>query len=422
MAPVESDSETDTDTETGSEAEPARIRWRSPTVQVVLASTLLAPLGVPLVAPTLPVIRDTFALTDAQASLLISTYFLAGIVLSPFIGMIADRVGRKRVLVSSLLVFGFSGIPLVLAPNFETILVVRVIQGIAAAGIFITTVTIVGDAFRGTQRNAVLGVNNAMLSAGAMAFPVLGGALVAIAWNAPFAAYLVAVPIGLVALRYLDEPDGERETEGIAYLRGAATALAGRQAAVLYGTAFVTEVLLFGAILTTLPFLLAGSYGLAPAAIGLVLATTEISSVIVSAANGRLARYATDHQLVALGFACYGVGLLVTWFAASPLAVGVGVFVVGAGLGLTMPAVDAAISGIVSSRHRAGALSIRNSTTFLGRSVGPVLFAGLAVTTGYRTLLLAAGVVALGCGLATVLTTASGAGDHAASEELTIEG
>jgi hypothetical protein len=46
---------------------------------------------------------------------------------------------------------------------------------------------------------------------------------------------------------------------------------------------------------------------------------------------------------------------------------------------------------------------VRNSTTFLGRSLGPVLFATLAVSTGYRTLLLAAGVVALATGIATAL-------------------
>ena len=405
------------DSEDGS----ARVPWRSSTVQVVLASTLLAPLGVPLVAPTLPVIRDTFALTDAQASLLISTYFVAGIVLSPFIGMVADRIGRKRVLVSSLLVFGISGVPLVLAPNFETVLAVRVIQGVAAAGIFITTVTIVGDAFDGTQRNAVLGVNNAVLSAGAAGFPVLGGALVALAWNAPFAAYLVGLPVGLVAARYLEEPDGERETAGVAYLRGAATALAGTQAAVLYGAAFMTEVLLFGPVLTVLPFLLTASYDLSPAAIGLILAAGEASSVAVSAMNGRFAKYTSNHGLIALGFACNGVGLLGMWLAPSPLFVGMATLAVGAGLGLSMPAVDAAISNVVSARHRAGALSIRNSTTFLGRSVGPVLFAGLAVTTDYHTLLLAAGVVALALGPVAVLAPGRDGPDRPESGEVPTE-
>lgn len=83
-----------THAESGTES--ARVLWRSRTVQVVLASTLLAPLGVPLVAPALPVIRDAFGVSDATASLLISTYFLTGIVPSPFIGLLADRVGKSE--------------------------------------------------------------------------------------------------------------------------------------------------------------------------------------------------------------------------------------------------------------------------------------------------------------------------------------
>lgn len=395
----------------------ARVPWRSPTVQAVLASTLLAPLGVPLVAPALPVIRDAFAISDAQASLLISAYFLTGIVLSPFIGMIADRVGRKRVLITSLFVFGLSGVPLVLAPDFTAVLAVRVIQGTAAAGIFITTVTIIGDAFEGVQRNAVMGVNIAALSAGAAAFPILGGALAAVAWNAPFAAYLIGLPVGLFALRYLEEPSGDRETRGIAYLRGALGTLAGRDILVLYGAAFMTELLAFGA-LTALPFLLTASYGLTPVFIGLLLTAMEVASVLVSSQNGRLARRASDHQLVALGFACYGVGLVGIWLAPTPAFVAAAVAVFGAGLGLSMPAVDAGISDLVAARHRAGALSIRNSTTFLGRSVGPVLFASLAVTTGYRPLLLAAGMVALVSGFVAVVATRSNGRSIATPEEV----
>src|SRR6056297_220038 len=87
----------------------ARVPWRSRTVQVVLLSTLLAPLGVPLLAPALPVLRDAFAVTDAQASLLVSAYFAVGVVVSPAVGLIADRVGRKRVLVTSLFAFALSG-------------------------------------------------------------------------------------------------------------------------------------------------------------------------------------------------------------------------------------------------------------------------------------------------------------------------
>lgn len=373
----------------------ASVPWRSSTVQVVLVSTILAPLGVPLIAPALPVVRDAFGVGDAGASLLVSTYFVTGIVLSPFVGMLADRVGRRRVLIPSLLVFSLTGGAMALAPSFPVVVALRVVQGTAAAGIFVTTVTLVGDVFDGARRNAVLGVNNAALSAGAAIFPVVGGALAALAWNVPFLLYLVALPVALFAAWRLDEPPVEPTEAGLGYLRNALGAVAGLDAAVLYGAAFLTEVLLFGAIITGLPFLLTATFALAPVFVGLVLTASEATSTVVSTQNGRFAKHLSNHRMVALGYGCYGVGLLGVWAAPSPALIAVAVGVFGAGLGLSMPAVDAAISDLVAAEHRGGALSLRNSLTFLGRATGPVLFAGVAATTGYEPLLLAGGVVAL---------------------------
>lgn len=385
----------------------AAVPWRSHTVQVVLVSTLLAPLGVPLVAPALPVVRDAFGVTDAGASLLVSAYFVTGIVCSPFIGLLADRVGRKWVLLASLLVFGTTGGAILLASSFTIVIALRVIQGTAAAGIFITTVTLVGDVFDGPQRNAVLGVNNAMLSVGAALFPIVGGALATVAWNAPFIMYLVALPMTLFAAWALEEPakTTENKPDGLVYLREAFSAVSGVDAIVLYGTAFMTEVLVFGAIVTGLPFLLTATYALAPVYVGLVLTASEASSTLVSTQNGRFAKYLSNHGLIALGFACYGGGLFGAWLASSPMLTAVAVGVFGAGLGLSMPAVDAAISDLVDAQYRGGALSLRNSTTFLGRAAGPVLFAGVAVMIGYRPLLLAGGIAALASGLIVVLVT-----------------
>lgn len=371
------------------------------TVKVVLASTALAPLGVPLVSPALPVIRNAFGITDAQASLLISVYFLTGIVLSPFIGILADRLGRRYVLVPSLFVFSLCGGALALSPDYTTLLIIRLLQGTAAAGIFITTVTLIGDAFDGVQRNAVLGVNTAVLSAGAALYPLVGGVLVGYAWNAPFLAYLAGLPVAAFALLTLDEPISEREPRSLTYIRGALSALGGRRTITFYGTAFFTEVLLFGSVLTALPFLLAEQFSLSPVLIGLVVMVAELASV-VALQNGLFARFLSNGTL---GFVLYGVGLFGLWLAATPLLVGVSVVFIGAGLGLSMPSVDAAISGLVSPRFLAGALSIRNSTTFLGRAVGPVLFAGLVVSTGYRPLLFGAGLVAVAWGGVVFVTT-----------------
>ncbi|QLG29695.1 MFS transporter (plasmid) [Halorarum halophilum] len=374
---------------------PTAIPWESPTVRVALLSTLLAPLGVPLVSPALPTIRDALALTDAQASLLVSAYFLTGIVLSPFIGLLADRVGRRRVLVPSLFVFSVAGAAIALRPGYAVILGIRVVQGTAAAALFITTVTLIADTVEGVQRNTVLGVNTAVLSAGAAIYPLVGGALATVSWNALFAVYLVGLPVAVFAHRVLPEPPVERETRTLAYLRRSVSALSLREASVYYGAAFLVELLLFGAVLTTVPFLLAGTYRLSPVLIGGVVTLAEVASVVTSGLNGRFAKRISNHAIVAAGFAAVTVGLLGTWWAPTLAAVVAATTLLGAGWGTVLPSIDAGVSGLVPTRFRAGAFSIRNSTTFLGRALGPVLFTTLAVGTGYRPLLLAAAVVSL---------------------------
>lgn len=315
----------DTTTTTASEPADTRIPWDSPTVRIVFVSTLLAPLGVPLVSPTLPVVRDTFGVSEVTASLLISAYFVAGIVLSPFIGALADRLGRRLVLAASLVVFGLAGGVIVVAPSFTTVLLVRIVQGTASAGIFVATVTIIGDTFEDAQRNAVLGINTAVLSVGAAIFPVVGGVLVAISWDAPYLLYLLAVPLGVLAWRVLEAPDGGAADGTISldtgYARGVLAAVGTGSVLAMFLATFAAELLLFGAILTAVPFLLVGSYGLTPAVVGGVLLLSEGVSVVVSAANGRFARRATNATLVAVGFVCLAAGLAVAWLATSVLAI-----------------------------------------------------------------------------------------------------
>lgn len=123
-----------------------------------------------------------------------------------------------------------------------------------------------------------------------------------------------------------------------------------------------------------------------------------MASAVAASQNGRAARRVSNYGIVGAGFGSAGVGLLGIGLAPSAIAVAVAALVVAAGWGLVLPSVDDALSERVPARFRAGALSLRNSTTFLGRATGPVLFAGLAATSGYRILLLGAGVAALACG------------------------
>lgn len=375
------------------------VPWHSQPFQTVLISTIVLPLGVPLVSPFLPLVRDTFALTDVHTSSLLSVYFLPGIVLSPGIGRVVDRAGRRPVLVFSLVTFGVVGTSIVFLTDFSVILAARFVQGVAAAGIFITTVTIIADSFGGMQQNVVFGLNVAALSTGRAVYTLLGGTLAQYGWKVPFLCYLVAILAGVFVVRTFEESARPGRTHHGVTLRRTIRELSAVRMPVLYGATILAELVAFGAIMTTLPFLLVAEYAISVVVVGAILTATTAASVVVAAGNGRLARRFSNHTLVATGFALYGLSLLGVVVAPSPTVVAILVLLFGAGIGLILPSVDAAISHAVSAEFRAGALSLRNSATGLGRAAGPLLFTGLAAVTGYRTLLLAAGIAMFVIGL-----------------------
>lgn len=384
------------------ESETARVPWDSPTLRVVLASTLVLPMAAPLLSPGLPAIRDAYGLTDAATSLVVTAYFLPGVVLSPLMGALSDRVGRRRVIVPSLVLFGLFGGLVAFEPPYEAVVAFRLAQGAAAAGVFILTVTLVGDVFRGLQRNAVFGVNAAALFFAAALYPVVGGLLVARSWRLLFVAYLLAVPVGLFAYLRLPEPEREPEVEWLRAVRGAFTALPAGPAVGLYGAALASEVLSLGVIFTALPFYLVGRFEVAPVQVGLVLTTLTVISAAVAARNASLARRVRDEWLVAASFVLVGASLLGVWLAPAPLAVALALVPFGVAEGVILPSVDAAVTNVAPRRYRAGALSIRNSTTFLGRAAGPFLFTALATPVGYPTLLAVSGGGALLVGVVAV--------------------
>ncbi len=371
----------------------APVPWRSPILHVVLASTLTGVLGITLVSPALPAVRTALSISDAAASLLVTAYTLPGIALSPAVGFLADRFGRRRVLVPALLLYALAGASVALTRDLGTILGLRAVQGVGASGLLSVAVTLVGDAFEGPERVVVLGVNSAVLSVGAAVSPLLGGALASVGWNAPFVCYLVGVPVAAFAHRRLAEPTGDRTVRGWSYLRGVASAIPTRTAVGLYGTITLAYILVFGGLLTAVPFLLNRRYGLDPPVIGLTIAGAALVSAVVAARVGWFAGRFSERRLVALAFACYAVGLSVVGLAGSPPVVAAGVLAVGAGQGVALPSFDAAVSRLAPPQYRAGALSFRTSMIWLGTTVGPVAFTALGGPGGYTLPLLAGGVV-----------------------------
>jgi ACDE family multidrug resistance protein len=308
------------------------------------------------------------------------------------------------VLVPCLVGYGVTGGSIVVVQQFDVILALRAAQGGAASGLVTLAVTLIGDTFDGARRNQLMGVNGAAISVGTAAYPLLGGALAELSWTAPFALYLLGLPVGLLALRALPAGGGG-EARGLGYFRDVLGAVPTRRTAVVYATYVVVFAVLYGAVLTALPLVLDRQYGLSALGVGLVLTASSVATGVVSTLNGRLALRLSGDRLVAAGFVAYGAGLGGVWLARSPAGVGVAILGFGAGMGLVIPSLDTITSSLAGREFRGGVTSFRTSAIRVGQTVGPTLFTTAAAVAGYRPLLLFSAATTLVLGAATSLLT-----------------
>jgi len=375
------------------------IPWRSGTLYIILASSLMGVMGVSLISPVLPELRPVFGVSDADVGLVITAYTLPGVFITPFIGLAADRIGRKRVLVPLLLTFGFSGAGIAFTTDFTVVLALRFLQGCGASALITLAITLIGDIYEGTQRDALIGLNGSMIGTGAAFYPLLGGALAAIRWNVPFLFFGVGVVVALFALVVLYDPTADNATAVGEYIERMYAVARLPSALAIFLALFVAFFVFYGAVITVLPLLLSDEFGLTAGQIGPVLAVVAVASAALSSQYGRVSQLRTAPELVALGFLAYGAGLILVWLAPSAVVIGGALFVFGIGFGVVMPSIDTTIVSLVSEDLRAGMTGLRTSVLRLGQTLGPIGFTFTAETLfattvrGYRVLVLLAGVL-----------------------------
>lgn len=383
-----------------SDNEPSTVPWRSVTLVVILLSTLTGVMGVSLISPVLPDLRGVFGVSDAEIGLILTAYTLPGVFLTPFVGLAADRFGRRRVIVPLLFTFGVAGAAISFSTNFSEVLVLRFLQGVGASALVTLAITLIGDFYSGDRRNHVMGINGSMVGVGAAVYPVIGGTLGAVRWNYPFLFFSVAILVGVVTVVFLDEPASDRSTSVRMYLSRLRTVALLPEALALFAALFLGFFVFYGAVLTAVPLLLSDEFGLESGRIGAVVAMVAVANSIVSLLYGRVSEWRDPQELVALGFVLFGSSLLGVWLAPSSLFVGLSLLLFGTGFGIAMPAIDTTAVTVVSDQLRAGMMGMRTSMLRLGQTLGPIGFTFVASAafespiTGYRTSMLVTGAVA----------------------------
>lgn len=360
-----------------------------PRLWLIFSVTVTGVLANSVLTANLPDILRDLGQPDSRAGVLVAVGPLPGVLMAPIVGVLADRFGRRRILVPCLIVFGVAALLAAVAPSFGLLLAARFLQGIGGAGLINLAVVLIGDHWAGLERTKLIGRNSAVLTVCLLIVPTLGGLIGEFSsWRYAMALGALALPLASVAWRTLPNTrPGTERTVGD-QLRGAAAVL--RQPAVL--TILLSGVLLFtvifGVFLTALPVHLEQEFGLSAGRRGLVLSVfavgaslTAFNLGVIRARIGARPLLVASSVFIAVAAAAIGVAPTVT-------LVVIAAMLYGLGDGAAIPALQDLITSSAPDDQRASVMAAWVSGVRLGQTIGPIGAAALFAATSTRTTML----------------------------------
>lgn len=359
---------------------------------LLLLVVMFAVTGGSLVGPILPAMLDLRGATSRNIGLALSAYTLAALVSTPLLGAVADRLGRKKVIVPCVFLFGVSGLLITQTRSFWLVLVWRACQGIGVGGMLNTVVAAIGDMYQEPERSRAMGWRVTVQALTNATVPLVSGALATLAWFLPFYLHSAAILLGIVVAVRLREPSGAARTRG--YLLKALSAMANTRAIWLFFSNFMGFVLLYG-IIVYMPILVVRQFGLTTLHSGLAISVAAGMSAVIASQAGRISRAFSERKRVLWGFVCCGLSHLLVGVAGNYAVVLAGMGLWGLGFGVLMPTLNSAAAGLASSELRAGVLSVFTLLIYLGQTVSPPFFALFVHDQAIRRAFFAGGAIAL---------------------------
>jgi ACDE family multidrug resistance protein len=354
------------------------------TLAAIASVPFIMVLGNSMLIPVLPQLQAALHLSELKVSMIITAFSIPGLLI-PLAGFLSDRIGRKKVIIPGLILYGLGGIIAGLAAMFlherayTWIISGRIVQGIGAAGTTPIAMALTGDLFAGPKRSKALGVVEAANGFGKVLSPVLGAAIGLIVWYATFLFFpAIIIPIVLGIWFLIKEPDSNRATQSIAQY-GRSIKKVFKKKSVLLASIFlsgmVALLILFG-ILFFLSDYLEETVGLTGIVKGAALAVPVLFMSITSYVTGLLIKKKVRLMkwLVVTGLGLVAVSLAALNLYQNIYFFFVGISLTGLGTGLLLPCLNTIITSTTATEERGLITSVYGSVRFLGVAAGPPLF------------------------------------------------
>lgn len=355
------------------------------TIGIVLFCEFLICLGMSLIFPVMPFIRNEYHFSAFDMGMMSSLFALVQFIASPIVGRISDRTGRKPMLVWGLIVFGLAEFVFAATSKLWLFDLSRAVDGLSAAMFVPTSMALAADITTREQRAKVIGWLSAAFSGGLMLGPGLGGLLANISYKMPF---WVAGVLGIISaiVAFFALPADEQE-ELQSHTERADEELAGSSWDAVKKMMTPALVVLFIMILVS-AFGLAGFESIYSLYVNQVhhFDLTTIAAVLT--VNGVLSLllqvFLFDHlviwfgevQIIRWSFFISVIGTLIVIYDHSHWQLFVATLVVYEGFDMLRPAITTLLTKMSESNQ--GLLNgINMSLTSIGNIIGPLLSGAL---------------------------------------------
>jgi MFS family permease len=351
---------------------------------VLVVASYLSMVAAVAIGPGLPKMAQYFQ-RDPQVGVLISLVatlpaLFVALLSAPF-GFLADRIGRKRLLLAAVSVYGFCGMAPLLLNSLRWIVVSRAGVGITEAAVMTCGTALLGDYFHGAARERWLACQTGSSTVAAILVVAIAGALGESTWRAPFGMYAVGfVLLPLVAFA-LWEPSPLQRAGGSSVRTKTETTPTFRWGGLL----FICLVTFFGStafyvVVVQLSFILTERGIPSTSKIGMAASLASLGVPVGSLLFGLL-RWKVAGKL-ASSFALWSAGFFVISLCHSYVATVLGAAVSGLGSGMALPTFITWALSKLTVEVRGRGTGAWTSAMFFGQFLSPLIILALKNLSG----------------------------------------
>lgn len=339
---------------------------------LAISNLFLVFLGVGLVIPVIPQLKDEMNFSGTTMGMMISIFAITQLLMSPVAGILSDRMGRKKIIATGMIIFSISELLFGLAQSKNGFYVSRGLGGIAAALIMPAVIAYVADMTTIAERPKAMGIVSAAISGGFIIGPGVGGLIAYLGIRAPFYAASLLSLIGFIlTLMVLKEPEKNIQKVSESVKGSILSTLKRPIFASLFAIILISSFGLqaFEAIYSIMA---SSNFSFTTGEIAMIITVSGIIALICQVFFfDAIVQKIGEIRLIQLTFFASGVFIAIIAFTKSHLVVVLATFVVFLAFDLFRPAVTTYLSKHAGNQQ--GMINGLNSTfTSFGNILGPL--------------------------------------------------